>query len=294
MPELPEVETIVRSLKPLVIGRQITGVEFRGSGRDSLQPGVLRILANPVREFRLRLCGAFIEGVERYGKHIVFQLRHRAKDNGRLFFLVHLGMTGRLTCESTPEFQSRHTHLVLTLEGFSNGRGAPDERGRWLHYSDIRRFGRLRVTSSLQEELSELGPDPLEISGEEFFRLLRPRRVMLKSLLLNQRFLRGIGNIYADESLFRAGIHPETPAARLSRKRADRLHHEIRETLLQAIEQGGSSISDYVDARGRRGNFQRLHRVYWRTGEPCLRCGSRIRKIVVSSRSTHFCPRCQK
>src|ERR1019366_6319567 len=166
-----------------------------------------------------------------------------AKHNGRLFFLVHLGMTGRLTCESTPEFQSKHTHLVLSLEGVPNGGGpqrtmrllgwsvrgasrvAPDEHGRWLHYSDIRRFGRLRVTSRLQEELSELGPDPLEISGEEFFRLLQPRRVMLKSLLLNQRFLRGIGNIYADESLFRAGIHPVTLAARLSRKRAARLYH---------------------------------------------------------------------
>jgi formamidopyrimidine-DNA glycosylase len=289
MPELPEVETIVRSLKPLVIGRQITGVEFRGSGlRDSVQPGVLRILANPAREFRRRICGAFIEGVERYGKNIVFQLRHGAKQNGRLFFLVHLGMTGRLTCESTPDFRGKHTHLILSLDGVSNG------RGRWLHYSDTRRFGRLRVTSRLQEELSELGPDPLEISGEEFFGLLRSRRVMLKSLLLNQRFLRGIGNIYADESLFRAGIHPTTPAARLSRKRADRLYHGIRETLFQAIEQGGSSISDYVDGRGRRGSFQRLHRVYRRTGEPCLRCGSRIRKIVVSSRSTHFCPRCQK
>ena len=295
MPELPEVETLVRSLKPLVIGRQITGAKFRGSGPpDSVHPGVLRILANPVREFRRRICGAFIEGVERYGKNIVFQLRPGAKQNGPLFFLVHLGMTGRLTCESTPEFRSKHTHLVLSLDGISNGHGASDEQGQWLHYSDIRRFGRLRVTGSFQQELKELGPDPLEISEEEFFRLLRPRRVMLKSLLLNQRFLRGVGNIYADESLFRAGVHPTTVAARLSRKRAARLYHGIRETLFQAIEQGGSSISDYVDGRGRRGNFQRLHRVYRRTGEPCLRCGSRIRKIVVSSRSTHFCPRCQK
>jgi len=289
MPELPEVETLVRSLKPLVIGRQITGAEFRGSeSRGSGQPGVRRILANPVREFRRRICGAFIEGVERYGKNIVFPLRHSAKQNGRLFFLVHLGMTGRLTCESTPDFQSKHTHLVLSLDGI------PDERGRWLHYSDIGRFGRLRVTSRLQEVLSELGPDPLEVSGEEFFRLLRSRRVMLKSLLLDQRFLRGIGNIYADESLFRAGIHPATPAAVLSRKRAARLYQGIRETLFQAIEQGGSSISDFVDGQGRSGYFQMSHQVYRRTGEPCLRCGSPIRKIVVSSRSTHFCPRCQK
>jgi formamidopyrimidine-DNA glycosylase len=286
MPELPEVETIVRSLQPLVTGRQITGVEFRRpASRNGVRTAIQRILANPSKEFRRRVCGAFIESVERYGKNIVFQLRHAAKDSGRQFFLVHLGMTGRLTCKRTPQFQSKHTHLVLSLD---------DPASQWLHYSDIRRFGRLRVTRQLQEELGELGPEPLEVSGEEFYRLLKPRRAMLKGLLLNQHFLRGIGNIYADESLFRAGIHPTALAARLSRKRADRLYQGIRETLFQAIERGGSSISDYVDGRGRRGSFQRLHQVYRRTGEPCRRCGSRIRKIVVSSRSTHFCPRCQR
>ena len=336
MPELPEVETIVRSLKPLVIGRQITGIDFPRSGTsDSSQSGLRQLLANPAGEFRRKLCGARIEAVERYGKYIVFRLdRDTADANGnsrQLFLLVHLGMTGRLTCEDTPEIRAAHTHMILSMDGFPSGaeslqsldcgsRGPdsapaqtepdteaaqswrfmrsstalPGGRLRWLHYSDIRRFGSLLLTRQIPEELSALGPDPLEISSDQFYLLLRSRRTMLKSLLLDQHCLRGIGNIYADESLFRGRIHPAAIASRLSRKRALQLHQGIRDTLLQAIEQGGSSVSDYVDGQGRTGNFQRLHQVYRRTGRPCFRCGSRIRKIVISSRSTHFCPRCQR
>ena len=284
MPELPEVETIVRSLQPLLVGRRIIGADFQASrsGEPDHEHKLRNLIALPA-VFRRRVSGAYIESIERYGKHIVFQLHHGNKKD-RYFFLVHLGMTGRLTCENTPEFQSKHTHLVLSL----------DEPGRWLHYTDIRRFGRLRVMDRLDKNLGKLGPDPLELSANEFVQLLRPRRTMLKSLLLNQNFLRGIGNIYADESLFHAGIHPAAVAARLSGKRALRLYHGIRETLFQAIELGGSSISDYVDGQGRSGYFQRVHQVYQRTGKPCYRCGSRIQKIVLASRSTHFCPRCQR
>ncbi len=285
MPELPEVENIVRSVKPLVLGRRITGVEWRWSGVDSKgQPVAPRILRNPVPEFYQALCGARIEEVSRYGKNIVFHLSHGTRGSVPLFFLVHLGMTGQLTCEGTPEFRNKHTHMVLSL----------DEPGRWLHYTDIRRFSRLRVTTRLQHELGGLGPDPLEISFEDFFQLLRSRRAMLKSLLLNQHFMRGMGNIYADEALFRAGIHPSAWASRLSRKRTRGLYQGIREILRLAIERGGSSIANYVDAQGRAGQFQLLHQVYRRTGQPCFRCGARIRKMLIASRSTHFCPRCQR
>ena len=290
MPELPEVENVVRSVKPLVLGRRITGVEWRWSGADSKgQPVAPRIFQNPVTEFHKALCGARIEEVSRYGKNIVFRLMRdmEGRDmegNVPSYLLIHLGMTGQLTCEGTPEFRNKHTHMVLSL----------DEPGRWLHYTDIRRFSRLRVTDHLQHELGGLGPDPLEISFAEFFQLLRSRRAMLKSLLLNQHFLRGIGNIYADEALFRAGIHPSVWASRLTRKRALGLYRGIREILELAIERGGSSIANYVDAQGRAGQFQLLHQVYRRTGQPCFRCGARIRKMLIASRSTHFCPRCQR
>jgi formamidopyrimidine-DNA glycosylase len=142
-------------------------------------------------------------------------------------------------------------------------------------------------------ELRKLGPDPLEISRGVFCQRLRSRRAMVKGLLLDQRFLRGLGNIYADESLFRAGIHPAAIGSRLSRRRAGRLYDGIRETLTAAIELGGSSVSDYLNAEGQSGWFQREHAVYRRTGEPCLRCGTLIRRMVIASRGTHYCPRCQ-
>lgn len=192
-------------------------------------------------------------------------------------------MTGRLTWESTPEFLDRHTHIVFSL----------DAPGRWLHYNDIRQFGRLRVSSNPEPAKAPLGPDPLQVSFEDFFRMLRSRSGMMKALLLNQQFLRGLGNIYADESLFTAGIHPQTISSRLNRARAQRLYEAIQETLRVAIDQGGSSISDYVDAEGRFGQFQKSHRVYRRTGLPCMVCSAPVRRIVVASRSTHFCPKCQ-
>ena len=264
-----------------MIGHKITGAEFRVP--PSVKPRPLRIFPDPAR-MRERMQGCIIDALDRYGKTVVFQLRRNSGHDGRMLLLVHLGMTGRLTCERTPAFSDKHTHAVLSL----------DAPGRWIHYSDIRRFGRLRLSEKIPDDLGKLGPDPLEISEEEFRARLRPRRVMLKSLLLDQHFLRGLGNIYADESLFRAGIHPAALASRLSRRRALRLYEAIRATLSQAIAQGGSSISNYVDAEGRRGWFQLRHQVYRRTGLPCFGCGARIRKMTVASRSTHFCPRCQK
>ena len=233
MPELPEVETIVRGIRSLVTGRRILDAEFRtGEPAASTPPALRRILPVPPQDFQRALRGSRIEQVRRYGKNILFELRPANVARPPEFLLIHLGMTGRLTCEDTPEFRSAHTHLVLSL----------DEPCRWLHYTDIRQFGRLRLLDPTAEELSRLGPDPLEISFADFSRLLRSRRAMVKCLLLDQRFLRGLGNIYADESLFRARIHPTALGARLSREQARQLHRGIRKTLRQAIAFGGSSI----------------------------------------------------
>ena len=285
MPELPEVETIVRTLRPLVTGRRILDAEFRSRDANGApSPALRRILPESADEFLDGIRSACIEGVRRYGKNLIFDLRPANGAGPSRQLLVHLGMTGRLTCESTPEFRSAHTHLVVSL----------DEPGRWLHYTDIRQFGRLRLVDSSADEFRDLGPDPLEISFTKFVPLLQARRAMIKSLLLDQHFLRGLGNIYADESLFRARIHPTALAARLTREQARRLHRAIRETLRQAIAAGGSSIANYVDGQGNAGYFQHEHQVYQRTGQPCVRCGCRIQKILIASRSTHFCSRCQR
>ncbi|MBI3935203.1 MAG: bifunctional DNA-formamidopyrimidine glycosylase/DNA-(apurinic or apyrimidinic site) lyase [Acidobacteria bacterium] len=285
MPELPEVETVVRSLRPLLAGRRITAVELpsqraNGSGGTVLR----RLLHDPVEEFQKGLCGARVREIRRHGKNILITLQRDGKRPAGSCLLVHLGMTGRLQFEASPEPLRPHTHVIFSL----------DSPGCWLHFSDPRRFGKLRLLRNGIEYLETLGPDPTEISGEEFYARLHPRKAMLKSLLLDQHFLRGLGNIYADESLSRAGLHPAAIGGRLRRPQVARLYEAIRETLRQAIELGGSSISDYVDAQGRSGWFQQAHQVYGRTGEPCFRCGSRIRRMVIVSRSTHFCPRCQQ
>jgi formamidopyrimidine-DNA glycosylase len=293
MPELPEVETIVRSLQPLVTGRRILDAELPSSTADGAGSAILRrILREPAwrapNEFVRAIRGAVIAGVRRHGKHLVFDLGTPNGAKSRRCLLIHLGMTGRLTCEETPEPRSAHTHLILSLDG------SLDKPSRWLHYTDIRRFGRWQLLGASPEALRSLGPDPLEITFAEFAALLRSRRAMLKSLLLDQRFLRGLGNIYADESLFRARIHPAALAARLTREQAKGLYRGIRETLRRAIAAGGSSIANYVDGLGNSGYFQHEHLVYRRTGQPCARCGCRIRKMLIASRSTHFCPRCQR
>jgi formamidopyrimidine-DNA glycosylase len=263
VPELPEVETVTRSIAPLV-GRRIVSAEFR----------CLRILRGGDPEcMAARLQGRRIAGVKRYGKFIVITL-----DSGG-YLLVHLGMTGKLLLGGPA---GRHTHAILTLD-----------RGLLL-YDDSRQFGCVEFSEDFPRRVAGLGPEPLEVPFEEFARSLKRRKIRIKALLLNQKFVRGIGNIYADEALFRAGIHPMALASRLTRERARRLHRAIVEVLTEAIAAGGSSISDYVDAEGRKGFFQIMHRVYQRTDEPCMRCRTPIRRILVAQRSSHFCPRCQK
>jgi formamidopyrimidine-DNA glycosylase len=263
MPELPEVETVVRSLARLA-GRRILSAEFRGA----------RVLrgADPER-LAASLQGRRIAGVKRYGKFILAPLE------GGGYLVVHLGMTGRLLLGAAP---GKHTHAIFTLD-----RGV-------LLYDDSRQFGCVQFSEDIPERVKRLGPEPLEVSFADFAASLARRKTRVKALLLDQRFLRGLGNIYADEALFRAGIHPLATAARVRGGRARRLYDAIAAVLTEAIAAGGSSISDYVDALGRGGFFQNSHRVYQRTGAPCVACGTPIRRILVSQRSSHFCPACQK
>jgi formamidopyrimidine-DNA glycosylase len=263
VPELPEVETVVRTLAPRLTGRQVRGVRFLS---------VLAFRGNRRRAATM-LRGRQIEAVRRHGKFIVFEL------GGGPRMTIHLGMTGSLLWGGRP---GPYTRAVFELD-----------EGR-LVFDDPRQFGSIEIGAALPDRLARLGPDAFEISAEEFAARLKDRRGRIKPLLLNQRFLRGLGNIYTDEALFRARIHPLAVAARLSRARVGRLHAAIQEVLGEAIASGGSSISDYVDAEGRRGWFQMQHRVYGKEGEPCPRCGAPIRRIVVAQRGTHYCPQCQR
>jgi formamidopyrimidine-DNA glycosylase len=242
-----------------------------------------RLLIGTPRTFQEQLRGTTVEAIDRHGKNILIHLRGDGNGAPTQCLSVHLGMTGRLLFERVGEPLRPHTHVIFDL----------DVPGLWLHFSDARRFGKLQLIAR-ESELANLGPDPMEISCEEFCDRVRSRRAMLKSLLLDQRFLRGLGNIYADESLSRARLHPSALGTQLRRQQACTLYRAIRETLTEAIALGGSSISSYVDAEGRAGWFQRAHQVYGRAGEPCFRCRTRIQRMVIASRSTHYCPRCQR
>jgi formamidopyrimidine-DNA glycosylase len=276
MPELPEVETVVRGLSLSLPGRAIVEVRF----------GKTDFVDNPA-EIAERLPGARIANVTRVGKFICIKLESSAPQSapGPQFCLViHLGMTGRLTVIHSGESTAPHTHVFFGLDD-----------GRELRYTDIRRFGRMLLIpqSGLSEFTGQLGIEPLEIGAEDFCRYFGSRRARVKALLLDQKVLRGIGNIYADESLFRARLHPARIAENLTKKQLLGLHGAVRQVLADAIRSRGSSISDYVDSDGNRGEFQFQHRVYQRTGKSCFRCKAKIRRMIVAGRSSHFCPRCQ-
>jgi formamidopyrimidine-DNA glycosylase len=255
VPELPEVETIVRSIAPRLAGRTITHARF---------PASLVLRGKPAPD----VVGRKILSVRRLGKFILMET-----DAGML--RIHLGMTGKLLLDAAP---GPYTRAELTLD-----------RGNLL-YDDIRMFGRVEWNPSEPR----LGPDPLSLTEDEFAALLASRRGRIKPLLLNQAFVRGMGNIYTDEALFRAGIHPRRRAEKISPARRRALFRAMLDVLRSAIENRGSSVSDYVDGDGRRGEFQQLHCVYGKEGEPCLTCGKPIRRIVVAQRGTHYCPRCQR
>jgi formamidopyrimidine-DNA glycosylase len=268
MPELPEVETVANGVHERTHGQTIRSVW------TSNKPQTFK---SPPDQIVEALTGSRIERVHRVGKTIVVDLTRKRKPAQ---FLVHLGMTGRLLV-STPETPvPPHTHAILTLSG-----------GRELRFVDPRRFGRLSIADATYEGP---GSEPLTISLEDFIALFRNRKTPIKAALLNQSLLHGVGNIYADESLFRAGIRPRRQAERLTRDELTRLRSALIDVLKHAIKLGGSSVSDYVDADGIAGFFQLHHNVYSRTGEPCRVCGTPIERITVGGRSTHFCPHCQK
>jgi formamidopyrimidine-DNA glycosylase len=275
MPELPEVETIARGVHARVRGDRIVQAWF-GSHREPFKTPPARQAAG--------LEGRIVLAVHRTGKHIVCELGGAAGTEPDAQWIVHLGMTGRLLV-TTPEADvAAHTHARLTLAS-----------GRELRFVDPRRFGRLEFRElSRGEGFRAPGADPLTIGAEEFAAVFRGRKLAIKSALLNQTLLAGVGNIYADESLFRAGIRPRRRAGRLSRAELERLRLALREVLRQAIRLGGSSVSDYVDAEGVKGFFQLEHCVYLRTGEPCRRCQTPIRRIELGGRGTHYCPECQR
>ena len=297
MPELPEVETIARGLAASVSGDVIESI-WLGQKPEPLK--------STAREIAATLEDSRIATVRRVGKHIVFDLVGRTPSSAKTQhpksprkesattegpttegpttdaqWIVHLGMTGRLqVCEPASEIL-KHTHAILKLAS-----------GRELRFVDPRRFGRLSVVPTGAFDAG--GIEPLEADLAQFLALFRGRKTPIKSALLNQKLLRGVGNIYADESLFRAGIRPRRRASSIAREQFVRLLAAVKEVLKEAIALGGSSISDYVDADGEAGFFQLQHRVYGREGEPCLVCKTPIKRIVIAGRSSHYCPKCQK
>lgn len=281
MPELPEVETVVRGLRVSLPGRTILDVRL----------GKADFVDDPVSLAEC-LPGKRIAEIVRLGKFICIALESGKEPSGtpgapdsRFNFIIHLGMTGQLTvCPASEPIRS-HTHCFFALND-----------GQELRYRDIRRFGRMLLVpeSGMREFLGHLGKEPLLISPQDFCKDFSSRRARVKALLLDQHVLRGVGNIYADESLFRARLHPARIAAMLTKKQLLALRRAVRETLEAAIRLRGSSISDYVDVEGKRGEFQQRHRVYQRKGKPCFRCREKIRRVIVAGRSSYFCPRCQR
>lgn len=296
MPELPEVETIARGLAKRVTGDVIESV-WLGRKKEPLK--------SPAAQIAGALEHSRISSVRRMGKHIVFDLQPEQGSRGpaettskarrklpkealaaaesqtasHVQWIVHLGMTGSLrVCEPQAEI-AKHTHAILRLGS-----------GRELRFVDPRRFGRLSVATAFDA----VGVEPLEVDRDSFISLFRRRKTPIKSALLNQKLLRGVGNIYADESLFRAGIRPRRRASRVRRDQLKKLYAGLQQVLSEAIALGGSSISDYVDADGEEGFFQLQHRVYGREGEPCRVCKTPIKRVVIAGRSSHYCPQCQK
>ena len=274
MPELPEVESLAAELRRRLPGSVISGVEQ--------SPLLAAGKSGPLPADQLK--GKMFGPVSRKGKALALGLRNKTKVEA--FLLWRLGMTGQLTLTSPDTPVAPHTHVRIFLD-----------QGRCeLRFRDARRFGSVRrlTPEELKRELARMGPDALEVEESEFFESLHRRRGAIKSLLMNQQILAGLGNIYADESLFLARIHPETAAGRIRRAKTSVLYRAMQEVLKRAVGRGGTSFRDYVNSEGKPGRFQSRLKVYGRDGEPCPRCGNPIRKIIVGGRGTHFCSRCQR
>jgi formamidopyrimidine-DNA glycosylase len=283
MPELPEVETIARGVNARVRGDRIVHAWFAAHNRLFKTPAVTQVKG---------LEGRVLLAVHRTGKHIVCELAKTPKGNLNgtadlqpdAQWIVHLGMTGRLLVTTPDAAVAAHTHARVQLES-----------GKELRFVDPRRFGKLDFRDlGSGDAFNAAGSEPLLIAQDEFAALFRGRKLAIKAALLNQSLLSGVGNIYADESLFHAGIRPRRGAGRLTRAELERLRLALKAVLEHAIQLGGSSVSDYVDAEGMRGFFQLEHCVYLRTGQPCRRCNTPICRVIIAGRGTHFCPKCQR
>lgn len=269
MPELPEVETYVRELRPQLIGKRVVGGEVHWP----------RIIATPDSVLFLELIrGRRFDTFARRGKYMLFGL-----DSGETL-IVHLRMTGEVRVQPATVEPDKHTHLLLALES-----------GERLHYRDPRKFGRIWLVDDPEGVLHKLGPEPLEdgFVPDDLAKGLAGRTASIKALLLDQSILAGVGNIYADESLFLAGIDPRRSGGELSSGEVAALHGAVRAVLQAGIEGRGSSLQNYAPPSGEKGSFQEQHRVFRRTEQPCTICGTPIRRIVLAQRSTHFCPNCQ-
>ncbi|MHB8577335.1 MAG: bifunctional DNA-formamidopyrimidine glycosylase/DNA-(apurinic or apyrimidinic site) lyase [Dehalococcoidia bacterium] len=271
MPELPEVETIRRGLEPVLTGRTIRGVRFTPEGERLLR-GV------QAESFRDYVTGRRIIGAERRGKYLLFPL-----DDGR-YFVAHLRMTGRMEVEPSATADGRFFRAALLLDD-----------GNELRWRDVRRFGTWDVADGLDELNRRLGPEPLEDAYTPLLleAVCRGRRAPIKSVLLDQRRVAGLGNIYVDEALFRARVHPTRPAGSLDGCEIERLHESLRAVLRKGLENFGTTLRDFVNAYGEEGRNQEHLQVYGRKGEPCFVCGTPVERIVVGGRGTHYCPSCQ-
>jgi formamidopyrimidine-DNA glycosylase len=275
MPELPEVETVLRGLRKSGLGRRIARVEVD-------HPGV--IVGDPAA-FASGIEGRSIARFHRKGKVLAAELSGTS-GSAPVFLVMRLGMTGQVTILPCNAPVEPHTHVRIRFED--------DEKE--LRFRDVRRFGRLRCSTreELDVLLASLGPDACQVTEKQFLLAMRGRQGAVKSWLMNQQMLAGLGNIYADEALFRARIHPLAQPDRISQPAAHRLYKAVQQVLKTAIELQGTSFRDYIDIEGRPGNYLPRLRVYQKTGMPCPRCRSPIRRLVIAGRSSHFCPRCQR
>lgn len=272
MPELPEVETVVRELRGPLVGRRITSVSC---GRKPLRVPF-------ARGWSKDLVGRCVHGIERRGKWILVDLEGP-------MLVVHLGMTGQFTVVPADIPRRPHTHIVFGLDD------GTDE----LRFRDVRRFGSVclypdRAAVAARLAAQKLGPEPFDVAPDYWRHAVTRANRCLKAILLDQRVLAGVGNIYADESLFESRLHPATLGVDMKPRHLERLRQAIVAVLEKAITFRGSSIRDYIGGSGKKGGFQKEFRVYGRTGEPCLNCGVPIVVTRMAGRSTHFCPRCQK
>ena len=271
MPELPEVETVVRALRDPLVGRTFAALE-------SYWPNQI-VVPDDVKELESRIVGRTVTAITRRAKYIVMSL-----DDGAETLIVHLKMTGHLAVVPTDQLVHKHVRNLFKLEG-----------GDDLRFRDIRKFGRIYLVKDPLEILHKLGPEPLEddFTADVFKQRIEGRKRVIKPLLLDQTIVAGIGNIYADESLFYAKIRPDRTADTLTEPEVERLWAGIRDSLQKGVDREGASIDTYVKPDGTKGDMQNAVNVFRRTGHPCYDCGTLIERIVLAQRSTHFCPQCQ-